>query len=78
MFPAHFKVTLMVPSPADFAKNHQFTSPDTFRPNSRLTSSGTSRDRNDPATCSAASATPCSRSVSLPPSHIRPPALLRH
>ena len=57
----------MVPSPCAFAKN-QFTPPDTFSPNSRLTSSGTSRDRNDPATSSAASATPCSRAVSLPPS----------
>ena len=66
-FPAHFTVTLMVPSPCAFAKN-QFTPLDTFSPNSRLTSSGTSRERNDPATSSAASATPCSRSVNLPPS----------
>jgi hypothetical protein len=50
-FPAHFTVTLMVPSPCAFAKN-QFMPPDTFNPNSRLTSSGTSRARNDPATSS--------------------------
>jgi hypothetical protein len=37
-------------------------------PNSRLTSSGTSRDRNEAATSSAASATPCSRAVNFPPS----------
>ena len=45
--PDHFKVTLIVPSVAAFAKNHQLISPDTFSPNSRLTSSGASRDRND-------------------------------
>ena len=46
------------PGIPDLAKNHQLTSACTFRPNSRLTSSGPSRERNDPGTSSAASATP--------------------
>src|SRR5450755_921013 len=46
------------PGIPDLAKNHRLTSAYTFRPNSRLTSSGSSRERNDPGTSSAASATP--------------------
>ncbi len=78
VFPAHFRVVLMVPSPADFAKNHQFTSPDTFWPNSRLTSSAASRDRSDPATCSAASATPAAARQACRPCAHPAAHLLRH
>src|SRR5450755_29348 len=45
------------PGIPDLVKNHQLTSAYTFRPNSRLSSSGSSRERNDPGTSSAASAT---------------------
>ena len=78
-FPAHFTVTLMVPSPADFAKNHQFTPPDTFSPNSKLTSSGASRARNDPATCSARLRDPL-QPLGQPAAlaHVRLPATKRH